>query len=364
MEQSRRKAFCVWIVSPFRRKVRKVRCGWGTVIGCATGVLLLLVLCLALATDHGRMQFARLQDALSLQRISRENVTLQKLNESLESEVEELRSHRTRALEYESNLRAQLDQLSTIVRTARELGLVNGTPSAGESSSARSVGGAEIDCAKGKKTCPENAPLSSSGGGGSDKETKKTTLNRTSSTRGPLCESGGVSLSPRCIADEGRLVEVVPDPGLLEEINRHIELLRTIPIGSPAKGELTSHFGYRNSPFGDGIRLHEGLDVSLPHGSSIFCTADGVVEEVTYDPTYGLRVDVRHSDRVVTRYAHLSKALVKEGTRVRRAQRIALSGSTGRSTGPHLHYEIRIGGRAKDPMRFLKLAGKLDRLMG
>jgi murein DD-endopeptidase MepM/ murein hydrolase activator NlpD len=148
----------------------------------------------------------------------------------------------------------------------------------------------------------------------------------------------------------------------IEAINRIASVtkaLRVMPIGSPVEGEFTSGFGHRRSPFSRRSSFHEGVDISLPHGHNVLSTADGVVVNVAYDRTYGWMVDVEHAPDLVTRYAHLSRALVHEGDQVKRGDRIALSGSTGRSTGPHLHYEVRFKDVARDPKPFLALASKL-----
>jgi murein DD-endopeptidase MepM/ murein hydrolase activator NlpD len=101
----------------------------------------------------------------------------------------------------------------------------------------------------------------------------------------------------------------------------------------------------------------------LNTGSKVQVTGDGVVSKVEYDSTYGWVIDVTHTHNITTRYAHLSKVLVKEGRRVRRGDLIARSGSTGRSTGPHLHYEVRLRGLPKNPMPFLALVDRLHKFL-
>jgi murein DD-endopeptidase MepM/ murein hydrolase activator NlpD len=106
--------------------------------------------------------------------------------------------------------------------------------------------------------------------------------------------------------------------------------------------------------------FHEGIDISLARGSSVLATADGRVVKVDFDGTYGWVIDIAHTPHLVTRYAHLSRPLVREGAVVERGDKIALSGSSGRSTGPHLHYEVRYKNAARDPKPFLALADKLQ----
>jgi murein DD-endopeptidase MepM/ murein hydrolase activator NlpD len=150
---------------------------------------------------------------------------------------------------------------------------------------------------------------------------------------------------------------------LLERLTHYTALLRSLPMGTPVEGELTSHFGRRASPFSGRSSFHEGLDISLDKGSKVQVTGDGVVSKVEYDSTYGWVVDVTHTHEITTRYAHLSKVLVKEGRRLRRGDLIAYSGSSGRSTGPHLHYEVRLRGMPKNPMPFLALVDKLHKFL-
>jgi murein DD-endopeptidase MepM/ murein hydrolase activator NlpD len=106
--------------------------------------------------------------------------------------------------------------------------------------------------------------------------------------------------------------------------------------------------------------MHEGLDISLGRGGDVLVTGDGEVFNVEYDGAYGWVVDVLHAPGITTRYAHLSKPLVKKGQMVGRGDRIALSGNTGRSTGPHLHYEVRVNGRPRDPQPYVLLPQKLS----
>ena len=146
---------------------------------------------------------------------------------------------------------------------------------------------------------------------------------------------------------------------LLRRLSSLSQGLRALPIGYPVEGDVTSHYGYRLSPFSRRASFHEGMDLSLDTGGDVVTTGDGVVREARYDRAYGWMIDVEHSSSVATRYAHLSKPLVKVGQRVSRGDRIALSGNTGRSTGPHLHYEVRINGRARNPKQFALLPHRL-----
>ena len=136
---------------------------------------------------------------------------------------------------------------------------------------------------------------------------------------------------------------------------KHSVLKETLPTLYPVEVPYTSSsFGWRRDPF-LGIRaFHSGLDFSAAHGEKIMATGAGIVTMVAKEKNYGNVLKIKHGDGLETRYAHCSKILVKKGDIVERNQVIALVGNTGRSTGPHLHYEIRLNGRALDPRQYLK----------
>ena len=118
----------------------------------------------------------------------------------------------------------------------------------------------------------------------------------------------------------------------------------------PTKGTLTSGFGNRNG------RRHEGIDIAAPKGTPIKAAAAGKVVFSGWGPTgYGKMVILEHKNNLTTVYAHNSKILVKKGDRVKQGQRISLMGSTGRSTGPHLHFEVRNGTEPKNPLKYLSV---------
>ena len=116
---------------------------------------------------------------------------------------------------------------------------------------------------------------------------------------------------------------------------------------------LSSSYGWRRNPFNGQMSMHEGLDFSAPHGTPIRSAAGGVVRTVTVHRGYGNMVEIDHGEGLMTRYAHAKVILVKEGEVVTRGQLIARVGSTGLSTGPHLHFEVRQDDRPLDPRAFL-----------
>ncbi len=136
---------------------------------------------------------------------------------------------------------------------------------------------------------------------------------------------------------------------------RQLSWLQTLPTGIPVGGDyrVTSGFGMRVDRFTGMLARHEGLDFTGANGTPILAAADGVVTRSGWEDTYGNIVEVTHTEGFVTRYAHISKRRVEEGQQVRRGQHIADVGSTGRSTGPHLHFEVFRHGRVLNPVHIV-----------
>ena len=130
-----------------------------------------------------------------------------------------------------------------------------------------------------------------------------------------------------------------------------------VPSDKPVKAsvEFTSGFGVRSDPFRSGAAMHPGIDLAGAYGSPIYATADGTVLRAGWNSGgYGNLVEIDHGRGITTRYGHMSAILVSAGQHVTRGQQIGRMGSTGRSTGNHLHYEVRIDGRAVNPIPFMK----------
>ena len=125
------------------------------------------------------------------------------------------------------------------------------------------------------------------------------------------------------------------------------------PIGWPVAGTLSSPYGYRNHPVHEEKKFHTGVDISVPSGSAVKATAQGIVSFAGWTENSGIVVVIEHGHGFSTAYAHNRKSLVRVGQRIARGEAIALSGSTGVSTGPHVHYEIWKNGRPADPAGFL-----------
>ena len=131
-------------------------------------------------------------------------------------------------------------------------------------------------------------------------------------------------------------------------------LKEMLPNGAPVTVAFnSSSYGWRIDPFTGGKAFHEGLDFPANSGTAIHAAADGIVSFAEHTPDYGNIVKIAHGSGLETRYAHASKLLVHAGERVIKGQEVAEVGSTGRSTGPHLHYEIRLNGESLDPRKYL-----------
>jgi len=136
-------------------------------------------------------------------------------------------------------------------------------------------------------------------------------------------------------------------------LNDKHSLASATPAGWPTKGWLTSYFGVRNSPYSGVPKMHEGLDIAANTGTSVTATADGVVVKATTEPGFGKVVMIDHGYGYRTIFGHNSRLMVTPGMHVKRGDKISEVGSTGRSTGPHLHYEVRLNGVPIDPRKFL-----------
>jgi len=136
-------------------------------------------------------------------------------------------------------------------------------------------------------------------------------------------------------------------------VERQEKLAAATPSIWPAKGWLTARFGGRSDPFTGEAEFHQGLDISASKGQPVYATADGTVDSASYEGEYGNLIVLRHDFGITTRYGHLSGFNVKHGQTVHRGDVIGYVGSTGRSTGAHLHYEILVNGKLLNPMQLL-----------
>jgi murein DD-endopeptidase MepM/ murein hydrolase activator NlpD len=148
-------------------------------------------------------------------------------------------------------------------------------------------------------------------------------------------------------------LEEVRQQEILHQLRSNRNLLAATPSIWPTEGYVTSRFGWRTNPFTGKREFHKGLDVAGPVGTPIVAPARGRIISCGRDGSYGLSIKVDHGSGLITRYAHLHKSKVKLGQTVSRGDVIAYLGNSGRSTGPHLHYEVQLGGVPVDPMRYI-----------
>lgn len=159
--------------------------------------------------------------------------------------------------------------------------------------------------------------------------------------------AAGFDLTQRTQALSSRLSE------LEAQFARRSDIVSSTPSVAPVRGLLNSGFGTRKDPFTGAGAFHQGLDISTRRREPVLATAGGIVIRSGWSGDYGKAVAIAHGTGYTTVYGHLDAVLVKEGDRVRRGERVGLVGSTGRSTGPHLHYEVRRGDRAVNPLEYI-----------
>jgi murein DD-endopeptidase MepM/ murein hydrolase activator NlpD len=316
-------------------------------------------------------EFVRVQQ--SLHDVRRERAYLLEANDRIKTELVSLRSNHSRKAQLEQQLEDKLSALEEVVEETLGLGILaprgrkpssgrEQTRSARRGSSPKLAAILESPILTGKPRVGDVSARSSdttqgsSGVGGAEDLCQDT-----------LCEFGvhkedvslaadsfttGVVTTKASVSGEGA-------SDLAKRLDHAISVMKGLPIGSPVDGEITSHYGRRTSPFSRRASFHHGIDVSLQVGSRVMSTGAGIVRRVAYNRTYGTLIDIEHIKGLVTRYAHLAKSLVRPGQQVTRGQLIALSGSTGRSTGPHLHYEVIHNGTSRNPAPFIQLADRL-----
>lgn len=143
---------------------------------------------------------------------------------------------------------------------------------------------------------------------------------------------------------------------LISHLDTQVSRVQNLPLGYPVSGELSSNYGWRSSPFASRSQFHQGIDISTEYDTPVRATANGLVVSAGYYGGYGNRIVIAHAGGFQTMFAHLSELNVEVGQKVCRGQQIARVGNTGRSTGPHLHYEILIDEDPLDPLPFLQIA--------
>ncbi|MDP1527377.1 MAG: peptidoglycan DD-metalloendopeptidase family protein [Rhodocyclaceae bacterium] len=191
------------------------------------------------------------------------------------------------------------------------------------------------------------------------KAEKATAAEKVAPSGGPLTRPSNLSPQEmqRALEDLSRQIErrsetlsALEDQLFEERIRKHL-----LPTASPVAADVrASGFGWRMDPFTGQTAMHEGIDFIAEPGTPILAAAAGIIMTAERHPQYGNMVEIDHGNGLTTRYAHASALFTQTGELVKRGQRIAAVGSTGRSTGPHLHFEVRINGAAQNPGRFLE----------
>ncbi len=172
---------------------------------------------------------------------------------------------------------------------------------------------------------------------------------------GPMTPLSFSSSGSEPTADMERANKIL---GRLDTLNLYRIAAEKAPFALPVKQSFrfTSGYGLRRDPKTGGRRMHKGVDFAAPLGTDLHATADGIVKKAGWQSGYGRLVIIQHDFGIETRYAHLSRIRVKQGQRVSRGEHIGDMGASGRVTGVHLHYEVRVGGRAVNPMTYIKAA--------
>jgi murein DD-endopeptidase MepM/ murein hydrolase activator NlpD len=293
-----KKFYTIMIVPHATAKFRRVRVSRNLLV--AGGTFLSILMTAGLMFPHFLLKTARLR--ASVEQMSRENADLRKANEKFDTSLSDLRT-----------------RLSEIETKAAKFALMVGVEDTVTPQFASAAGGGSLPDLKGLE--PGQAET--------------------------LIEGQIQTLRERsgALQDSFRTLDTA--------FQRQALLLSSTPSIYPVRGLLGNGFGWRRDPFTGMRDFHQGLDIVTPIGTRVVAPADGIVTRVGPAGGFGLSVFIAHGYGVVTRYGHLSSTVAKVGQRVKRGDVIAMTGSTGRSTGPHLHYEVLVHQKNVDPLRYI-----------
>lgn len=254
-----------------------------------------------------------------------------------------------------------LKQLEELDRQVREMMKLAPKPASSGSQDNQSVGLAPADQPNYRPTLRDAARIASIGGPGLPAGSAETS--GLIATLGPAdseaqASRGDLEISAQMLATlEQAKTEIEARQDSLEQLQKDIaEKLRYLaakPSIWPSYGDITSNFGYRRNPYGWGSEYHPGIDIAAPYGSPVYATGEGTVIEAGWDGGYGKKVAIDHGYGFVTMYGHNSRIAVEVGDHVKKGQVIAYVGMTGRTTGPHVHYEVRVNGQLVNPRKYL-----------
>lgn len=305
-------------------------------LGVFFGVITTIVL-LAFALDY----FGLLLESRETKKLKLENIQLKKQFQLVETKVTALES----ALERVKTFSSKLKLITNVEDENRGLKLSVGTePKPGQ--------GIEVNHESHPPDLSQIPPLTMSG---QDSDLSEET---------PLSEQQGelaVETSKEYTSLAIRIDRAVRQSQLREQsvidlwenLSERQSLLNSTPSIRPARGWLTSKFGYRVSPYSGKPTMHNGIDIAAAPGTPVYATADGVVTYAAYDETYGKLVSIDHGYGIMTRFGHNSQIYVQVGQKVNRWDVIAAVGTTGRSTGPHCHYEVRLNNVPINPLNYI-----------
>jgi murein DD-endopeptidase MepM/ murein hydrolase activator NlpD len=316
-----KKDLSLWLVSPTDGKVRRYNLQASKLVALIAFSLFLVFGFLFVASDYTRVQVLRAYNHFRAVRLDSELNSLITSNHTLRLKLRGLEKDLAKNSDFEYGVKEKLAEISGLLDNARKLGVLpaQNNKLASKKSKTEAMGGPEIDCK----------------------------LDKTGKCEKLLSESGRAGYVPSSFQMTKR--QTYENRNLLNQLDSQIQEIKLVPIGSPVIGKMSSGYGYRKSPFSGRIKLHQGVDFSLKYGSKIHATAYGKVVSVKRTRTYGLLVDIEHSKGIITRYAHLSRVNVKVGQDMGRGDILGFVGSSGRSTGPHLHYEVLVKGKAINP---------------
>jgi murein DD-endopeptidase MepM/ murein hydrolase activator NlpD len=305
------------------------------------------ILLLALLIDY----FGLLLQSNENKRLSAENLSLKKQFEVVESKVESLESSLERVKSFSTKLKLITniddDDRSTKLSVGPMPKVGQGIDEYNKMSGDRMPSGEFLQK---ESRFLDNAPLEPTGSEDGHDHSEGTELSGPSDSPSRSYASLSIRIDQAVKKTQLREQGVLE---LWETLSERQALLNATPSIKPARGWFTSKFGYRIDPFTGRPAMHAGLDIAASPGTPVMAPANGVVSYVGFEPGYGKIVTIDHGYGVKTRFAHNSQVFVEVGQKVKRYDPIAAVGNTGRSTGPHLHYEVRVHDVPVDPMNYV-----------
>lgn len=342
LAREHKRFFTIMIIPHSERTVRSFRVPLAYVEAVLT-VLGLVGLALLIFTNSYQKMTANMGELRQLRQVTAEQ---REQLDSLSKETEAVQD--------------SLRKLEDLDRQVREMMKLGPKPTAPAPKDGNSVGLAPVS-PNYRPTLRDAARVASLGGPGFPVGSAETSgliaaLGPQSSEVGS--SRGGLEVSAQMLAELGQAkAEIETRQTSLEQLHKDVaEKLRYLaakPSIWPSYGQITSDYGYRRNPYGWGSEFHPGVDIAAPYGSPVYATGDGVVVEAGWDGGYGKKVTVDHGYGFVTIYGHNSRIAVEVGDHVKKGQVVAYVGMTGRTTGPHVHYEVHVNGTLVNARNYL-----------